>query len=170
MMANVIPMPPILKHEDVYYRYSEMVYRLALARCRNVSDAEDVLQDVFTRYVRANPSFDSAAHQKAWLIKTAINCSNPLLTSAWHRHTTGLDELTLGAGEYGMQDSAAEVYAAVMRLPIKLRTAIHLFYYEGYKVSEIAELTDSKPSTVKSRLSRAREKLENELKGELFDV
>ena len=168
--GNVIQMPPILKAEDVYYRYSDMVYRLALARCRSVSDAEDVLQDVFTRYVRSDPSFDSAAHQKAWLIRATINCTNSLLTSAWRRHTTPLDELTAGAEAVGSDDEAVEVYAAVLRLPKNLRTVIHLYYYEGYRVNEIAELTNSNTNTVKSWLRRARERLEKDLKGDLFDV
>ena len=168
--GSVIPMPPVVNHGEVYRRYSDMVYRLALARCRNVSDAEDVLQDVFVRYVRANPSFDSAAHQKAGLIRATINCSNTLLTSAWRRHTTALEGAALNIADGDEPDASAEIYSAVLRLPANLRTVIHLYYYEGYRVTEIAELTGAKVSTVKSRLLRARERLEKDLKGDLFDV
>lgn len=168
--GSVVPMPPVTKPEDVYYRYSDMVYRLALARCRNKSDAEDVMQDVFVRYVRANPTFESAEHQRAWLIKTAVNCSNSRLKSAWRCRTSAFTDELLNGSVNPPSDAACDVYAAVLRLPIDQRTAVHLFYYEGYKVSEIASLTGTTESTVKSRLRRARIKLEDELKGEYFDV
>ena len=58
------------------------------------------------------------------------------------------------------------VYRAVLELPRTYRTAIHLHYYEGYSVSEIASLTGAKEGTVKSWLSRGREKLAQALKGE----
>ena len=58
------------------------------------------------------------------------------------------------------------VYDAVMRLPEKYRTAIHLYYYEDYSVSEIASLMKTNESTVKSWLHRARGMLKEELGGE----
>ena len=167
--GNVIPLPPIQDPEDVYRRYSNMVFRLALARCRSRSDAEDVMQDVFLRYVRSKPKLDSAEHQRAWLVRATINCTNTLLSSAWHRHTELYDELSRIAPPCP-DENAADVYSAVMSLSKKQRTAVHLYYYEGYSVKETASLMETNDSTVKSLLYRAREKLEKELKGDYFDV
>lgn len=63
-----------------------------------------------------------------------------------------------------------DVYGAVLQLPQKYRTAIHLYYYEGYSVREIAQMTGSTEPAVKSQLFRARELLREQLKGEFIDV
>ena len=67
-------------------------------------------------------------------------------------------------------DTDNSVYNAVMQLPDKYRTAVHLFYYEGYSVEEIGKMTDTNPSTVKSHLHRAREALRRVLKEDEPDV
>ena len=165
----VISLPPLVDPEDVYRRYSGMVFRLALARCRSRADAEDVMQEVFLRYVRRDPKLDTAEHQRAWLIKATINCTNTLLSSAWNKRTALYSELTQLAPMLP-DENAADIYAAVLRLPKKQRTAVHLYYYEGYGVKEIASLMDVSESGVKSLLHRAREGLEKDLKGDYFDV
>ena len=72
------------------------------------------------------------------------------------------------AGELTAEDAVPDstVYDAVMKLPEKYRTAIHLYYYEDYSVREIAEAMRSTESTVKSWLHRARGMLKEELGGE----
>lgn len=162
---KVLRLPPLISAEEVFYKYSDMVYRLALNRCRCRDDAEDVMQDVFVRYVRRNPVFDSADHQRAWLIRVTINCTNSLLSSTWHKNTTALMEDI----PINMQDEW-DVYSSVLRLNKNQRTVVHLYYYEGYTVKEIAQLMETNPNTVKSWLRRARERLEQDLKGDYFDV
>ena len=149
--------------DTLFHTYGDMVYRLALVRTRSVADAEDVVQEVFLRCLRNNPSFESAEHQKAWLIKVAVNCSKSLLGSAFRRHAVPED----AAGELSAdpEEPDSTVYDAVMRLPEKYRTAIHLYYYEGYAVKEIAALMRTTESTVKSWLHRARGLLKDELGG-----
>lgn len=150
---------------EVLDRYSHMVYRLAFSRTKSRYDTDDVLQEVFLRYIRSAPDFSDEEHRKAWLIRITINCSKTLLSSAWFRKTAPMDD-TL----YVEMRDKSEVYYAVMELPIKYRTVIHLFYYEKYPVKEIAFLLGSKESTVKSHLHRARGLLKEKLKGEIFDV
>lgn len=157
---------PVNNDLDTLFRtYGDMVYRLALVRTRSVADAEDVVQEVFLRCLRNNPSFLSAEHQKAWLIKVTINCSKSLLGSAFRRHSVPED----AAGELVSEDDPPDstVYDAVMRLPEKYRTAIHLYYYEDYSVKEIASAMRTTESTVKSWLHRARGMLKEELGGEI---
>ncbi|MDO4565265.1 MAG: RNA polymerase sigma factor [Clostridia bacterium] len=156
--------PVALETEALFHAYADMVYRLALVRTRNQADAEDVLQDVFFRCVRKQPSFTDREHQKAWLIKVTINCSKNTIGSAFRRHTVSDEALLNRADETPLSDSG--VYDEVMKLPERYRTAIHLHYYEGYSVSEIARMMNANESTVKSWLFRARGLLKEQLKGE----
>ena len=159
--------PVPLELGALYEAYADMIYRLALVRTRNRADAEDVLQDVFFRCLRRQPAFRDEEHQKAWLITAAINSSKSLLLRADRRHGAGAESLEFLSTE---DDTDNSVYNAVMQLPEKYRTAVHLFYYEGYSVEEIGKMTDTKPATVKSHLYRAREALRRVLKEDEPDV
>ncbi|WP_297196285.1 RNA polymerase sigma factor [uncultured Flavonifractor sp.] len=142
-------------------RWGDMVWRLALARTRHIQDSEDVFQEVFSRFFRHQENLDSDEHRKAWLIRCTLNCTNTLLSARWRTHLP-LEEAVTQA----MEPEDREVYQAVLALPRKYRTALHLHYYEGYSVTEIAALTGAREGTVKSWLSRGREKLAVELKGD----
>ncbi len=61
--------------------------------------------------------------------------------------------------------TTTEVYPYVLALPQKYRTVIHLYYYEGYRVAEIAKILGASENTVKSHLFRARDMLREQLKG-----
>ncbi|MCL2695355.1 MAG: RNA polymerase sigma factor [Clostridiales bacterium] len=146
--------------ESLYAAYADMVYRLALLRTRSRADAEDVTQEVFFRCLRRQPVFLSAEHQKAWLLTVTIHCSANLLTTAFRRHTVGEESL---AGQAAQEGSDPWVWALVASLPEKYKTAVHLHYYEGYSVAEIARMCKTTESTVKSWLRRARLKLKEQL-------
>ena len=156
---------PVNNNLDVLFEtYGDMIYRLALVRTKNVADAEDVVQEVFLRCLKNNPVFQSAEHQKAWLIKVTLNCSKTLLGSAFRRHSVPEDAM----GELSSEDETPDstVYDAVLKLPEKYRTAIHLYYYEDYSVREIATVMRATESTVKSWLHRARGMLKETLGGD----
>lgn len=142
-------------------RWGDMVWRLALARTRHVQDSEDVFQEVFARFFRHEAELDSDEHRKAWLIRCTINCTNTLLSARWRSYLP-LEEAVLQA----VPAEDREVYRAVLALPKPYRTAIHLHCCEGYSVAEIAALTGAKEGTVKSWLSRGRERLAGALKGD----
>ncbi len=149
---------------EAFNKYSDMVYRLAFARVKNKYDADDILQDVFLRFIKYKQKVNNEEHAKALLIKITINCSKSLLSSSWFKRTEPLSE------NLGASDDSLETLDAVLRLPQKYRTVIHLHYYCGYSIDEIAKILSAKPSTVKSQLYRAREKLKPMLKGESFNV
>ena len=141
-------------------KYGDMVYRLALARTRNKEDAEDVFQDVFYKLSKKTPEFENKNHEKAWLIRVTINLSKNLFSSSWMRKMISLeDEIKFE------EECEQEVYFEVLSLPVKYRTAIHLFYYEGFTIKEIASILNLNENTVKTRLSRAKEKLKTKLEG-----
>lgn len=130
-----------------------MIYRVALHRLENTSDAEDVLQEVCLALMTKDPPEDEE-HLKRWLIRVTLNkCSN-LKRSFWRRKRESLD------------DYAHLEAAPVPSLPPELyelsendRTIIYLYYFEDYTVSEIAEILGKNVNTVKSSLQRARKRL-----------
>lgn len=144
-------------------KYFDTVYKLALARTKDVHHAEDITGDVFLKFMQTDKVFDSEEHVKAWLIRVTINCSHSLFSGAWFKKTVPLEE-TIPAE---MPEEESEVYLAVMRLPEKYRTVIHLFYYEEMSVAEISKTLGIGESTIKSQLSRGRNILKESLKGEI---
>lgn len=145
----------------VIEKYSNTVYRLAISRTKSIHDAEDIMQNVFIKFMDCNIKFESDDHIKAWLIKVTINFSKNLLTSAWFKKTTILDEDIVETIE-----EESKVYRFVLDLPTKYRTAIHLFYYEDMTTANIAEILNIKESTVRSQLHRARNMLKEKMKGD----
>ena len=144
---------------EVIDKYSDMVYRLALAQTKNKHDAEDLFQEVFLRYIAKPRTFESEEHRKAWLIRVTINRSRSFW-AAWFRKTETLDESLVA--ETKAEDDISEYLAL---LPQKYRPVIHLFYYEEMSVKEIGEILDAKESTVRTWLTRARSILGEKLRG-----
>ncbi len=143
-------------------QYAPAVYRLAYARTGSRADAEDVMQEVFLRVVKTRPVFTSEAHAKAWLLRVASNCASDLFRLPWRRREEPLEE-DMSAPEGPQEGSVTE---AVLALPASYRIPIHLYYYEGYSVAEISKIIGKSEGTVKSRLSRARGLLRDQLKEE----
>lgn len=103
------------------------VYRLAYARTGSRTDAEDVMQEVFLRLIKAKPEFASEAHAKAWLLKVASNCVGDLFRLPWRKREEPL-ETDMAAPEAPDMGSVTQ---AVLSLPAKYRIPIHLYYYRG---------------------------------------
>lgn len=153
-------------HRRLIEKYSSAVYRLGLSYLGNRHDAEDIMQEVFLRYLKKPRSFSSAEHEKAWFIRVAINCCKSFFTSAWNRKIVHLEDLSHLPAPEITDASNASVYEAVMALPPKQRLCIHLYYYEPLPIKEISSSTGIPESTVKSHLFRARASLEQKLKGD----
>ena len=147
--------------------YSNMVYRIAFMKVKTKEEAEDIYQEVFFKLTQKMPKFKSEEHKKAWLIRVTINISNNYLKSAWRRKKVDLDENI----EYIKDDSNnfSNVYDEVRKLPEDYRLVIYLYYYEGYKVSEISSIIKKNENTIKTWLSRARELLRQRFEGGFDD-
>ena len=139
--------------------YAPAIYRLAYARTGSRADAEDIMQEVFVRLLRAGPDFADRAHARAWLLRVAANCANDWFRAPWRRREGPLTD-SLPAPEH--EDGG--VVEAVLALPAKYRTAVHLYYYEELSVAEIAKIMGKSKGAVKSRLFRARALLRDMLK------
>lgn len=149
--------------EALVLKYEQPLYRTALAMLGNVTEAEDIVQDVFIKLYEFPGTFSSNEHEKAWLIRVTINlCKNRLRSSWWRKSAPLLDTLP------AKDPKQFELLEYVLSLPVKYRTVIHLYYYEGYSTKEIALLTGQKESTVRSLMSRARSQLKEKLGDDLY--
>ena len=146
--------------EKMIEKYSNMVYRLAMARTGNIENSEDVYQEVFLRLAKKLPEFKSEEHEKAWLIKVTINCSKNLLNSSFLRRRADIDENI----SFETQERH-DIYYAVQKLSSHYKTVIQLYYYESYSIKEISKILHTNENTIKTRLSRARKELEKIIQG-----
>ena len=147
--------------EEVVAAYQDTLYRAALAILGDAHEAEDAVQDAFLRWWERAPDFPDAARERAWLLKVTVNGCKSRLRAPWRRRTAPLLD-TYPAAE----PEEREVLEAVQALPPRDRAVVHLYYCEGYQTAEIAAMTGQREGTVRSRLSRARAKLRDLLKGE----
>lgn len=150
--------------ERLLKEYGNPVLRLAYSYLHNMQDAEDILQETLIRYLQSVPVFENSEHEKAWLLRVAVNLSKNRIDYNRLRETDELDEKL----QQEEREDLAFVWEAVRELPEHYREVIHLYYYEGYSTKEIAKILQSRESTVRSNLKRGREKLKAVLK-EAYD-
>ena len=141
--------------------YGNMILRYAYAYMHSLSDAEEVLQDTLIQFLWTAPAFESPAQEKAWLLRVTANLSKNRLGYNRRRQTDELNDELIGEE----REDLSFVWEAVKSLPSGQREAIHLFYYEGYSVREISDLTGLREPTIKTQLSRGRALLKDILEG-----
>ena len=146
-------------------RYADMVRRICMVHLKNESDTEDIFQTVFLKYVLHSAPFESEEHEKAWFIRVTINACRDLLKSFFRSRVVPLEEWTGSAAPAEQGPEGREVLAAVLALPAKYRGVVYLHYYEGYTAVEISGLLGKNVNTVYTRLTRARQRLQETLEG-----
>lgn len=144
--------------DRVYETYGPALYRFCLLQMKNPADAEDVLQDVFVKRLYQAPKFKSPEHERSWLYQVALN----LCRDEWRRSRRSELPLAAAAG-VSLPPEELSLLDQVSNLPEKQRTVLHLHYYQGYNLQEIARLLGVTVPTVKMRLKRGREALRKEL-------
>ena len=155
-----------------FRKYGDTVLRAAYACCGNYSEAEDITQDVFL-ILHSNPQdFESDEHMKAWLIRVAINMCKNLLKSACRNRQVSLEEQQEKGCDYAYCDGdekeqKEEILQAILNIKPVFREVIYLYYYEGYNTKEIGKIVGKNASTIRSRLAKEREILEQILKEEM---
>lgn len=144
--------------------YGDTIRRICFVHLKNYADVEDVFQEVFLKYILYTGEFESDVHEKAWLIRVAINACKDLLKSFFRKKVHSIEDVDIAP--FYLQEDEKELLDHVLRLPPKYKDVIYLFYYEGYTAVEIAKILGKKENTIYSWLSRARAQLKNELGGE----
>ncbi|MDF9843598.1 MULTISPECIES: RNA polymerase sigma factor [unclassified Paenibacillus] len=145
-----------------YEAYSDMLFRIAMVHLGRRQDAEEAVQDTFIKLMEKAPDFNDAEHQKAWLIRVLTNTCKTMLGRGWRKREVKLDGAEALAAD-GPEDLA--LLQLVMALPVKVKTVIHLYYYEDYSVQKISSILQISESAVKMRLQRGRQLLKLELEG-----
>lgn len=146
-------------------KYADMVLRLALTHLGNLADAQDVSQEVYIKLFKHQRPFNDAEHEKAWIIRVTINTCKDVIRSPWKKWFSPLVEIALPNNH----TASMEVVSFVLTLPRKYRMVIHLYYYEGYKTAEIAEILNLKEGTIRTQLKRAKELLKAKIIGGFDD-
>ena len=141
---------------SMYNRHIDMIYRLCFSFLKNKEDTEDAVQSVFVKYLKSGKKFENDHHEKAWFIVTASNICKDMLRQSWRRN---ISVETYDAIPDTEDPTDNEVYMAILDLPYKYKTVVYLYYYEGYKTHEIAEMLHKPSSTIRNHLTEARRHL-----------
>ncbi len=159
---------------ELFHGHSDRVFRLALSilgrGCE--AEAEDVAQEVFVRIHNSLKSFRGDAKVSSWIYRITFNQALNVKARARHRKPH-LDEGTLSnaataePGPHLMLETAERdraLSACIQGLPEVYQSALHLYYWLGASVGEVAALLEVPENTVKSYLHRARQLLDGMLK------
>ena len=138
-------------------------FLLALC-CGNKSDADDLAQDTLVKAYLSSAGYQNKKNFHSWLFKIAYNTF--LNHKASLRCTESIDEARalVSSANADAEFEHQDLYLALRTLPPKERSAITLFYLNGYNIKEIAAITETSEDAVKKQLSRGRDKLKEKLK------
>jgi RNA polymerase sigma-70 factor, ECF subfamily len=171
-------------HEEfsrVVETYSNKVYRLATNMLNNQLDAEDVLQETFIKAYRGIKSFDGRSKISTWLFRIATNealmilrrkqpnflsIDEPVETEEGEQEPVQIvDWCCLPENEYLSDETRVRLNGAIQTLPDNLRVVFLLRDINDLSTHEVAEVLGLSDTAVKTRLSRARLRLREELSG-----
>ena len=151
----------------IYDLYFNTVYKVCFLYLKNHSDAQDMTQETFCRMLHKPFCYESDEKTKAWLIVCASNMCKNHLKKWWVKYKLSYEDSLLQTDSQSIpQDESAaknEFYHLIMSLERKYLIPTYLYYYEGYKTAEIADMLHEKTSTIQTRLAKARELLRMEL-------
>ena len=145
-------------------KYGDMIRRICFIHLKKETDVDDIFQDVFIKYATKEITYASSEHEKAWFIRVSINECQSMLRR-WFRQKVDLsDDLS----KYGLETPAQhpEVLEAVLKLRDTYRNVVYLYYYEGYKITEIAEILNRSENTIHTWMKRAKQQLKEMLGGD----
>lgn len=151
-------------------QYGDMVQKICFIHMKQQCDVDDIFQTVFLRYAKG-PLFESREHEKAWFIRVTMNACKDVFKSWFHRHidlSSTLDDISDENSSLSYSQ-VSDLMQAVLSLPTHYRQVIYLFYYEGYKVSEIADILHKKENTIHTWLKRSKEQLKDILGGDYLE-
>ena len=148
---------------QIYNRHADTVYYVCYSFMKNKPEAEDMMQETFLRLIATGKHFENERHEKAWLIVTASNLCKNALKRHWRRDESLEDNPALSQQ---VVKSDNEVLDAILALPREYKTAVYMYYYEGYSGEEIARYLHCPHATVRTRLARARKMLKQMLGGD----
>jgi len=154
---------PTSTFEEIYERRFDMLYRVCFSYMKNAADTEDVVSQVFEKLLKNGLAFESIAHEKAWLLRTAINQCKDYLKNL-RRSFVNIDDYENLEAKNPLPDN--DLLKAVLQLPERYKDVIYLYYYEGYSSAEVAQILKKPQSTIRSHMREARILLKGVLEDE----
>lgn len=157
--------------DEIMNQYGQEILQLAYSYVNNKAIAEDLTQDIFVKCYKNLHTYSGKSKLRTWLWRIAINHCKDFHRS-WYAKNVVIagEEMPSNGTKKELVEQAViqkeeddELIAAIMKLPIKYREVIYLFYYEELPLKEIVLVTDTGLNTVKTRLRRAKELLKEEL-------
>ena len=146
--------------EELVAQYQGSVLRMCFLYLCDKTLAEDAVQETFVKVYRGLSNFHGQSSIKTWIMKIAIHTCYDMNHSGWFRHfDRRITPEMLPEAAVPFEERDEVLITAVMRLPIKLREVILLFYYQGFSIQEIMDSLGVSQSTVTGRLKRGRDKL-----------
>jgi RNA polymerase sigma factor (sigma-70 family) len=176
---KIINLEPKSRDEMVKYvfdHFGEEIKRLIFTYVKNFSQTDDVFQEFLITVYQKFDSFKGESQLKTWLYRIAINKCKDYLRSPIHRlqfATNKIMDATYNKSpeqHVVLEESEKEIIEAVLSLPIKYREIFILRFYKSLSIKEISELIGVNESTVKTRLSRGKSKLEKLLGGDYIEI
>lgn len=131
--------------------------------------AEDAVQETFLKAYKSMNAFRGDCSEKTWLMRIAVNTCRDMRRSAWFRHVdqkVEIEDVQSSVLQIDEDDDAEEVAFAVVKLPVKYKEVILLYYYQDMTLKEIADALGIGISSVSERLKTARAKLRKVLEKE----
>ena len=145
----------------LFDRWHGMVYALALSVTRSPQDAEDIAQEVFLSLLERSPA---PGKERPWPARVTVNRCRDLLRSPWRRRRADLEEADR-AGLTFSQPEEGVLYQALGELEPEARALLHLRFYEGFSVAELARQFHTTPPALSARLYRAKRQLRRRMEG-----
>lgn len=139
---------------DKYYLYKNTIYSIAFSYVHNTVDADDVVQDVFMKYLNSNEQFKDNDNEKYWLIRVTINTCKSFIKKAWKQKVNLDDDQIIHTPD--KQNTDISLFEIVYNLPQIYKEVIILYYYENLSIIDISKTLKISISAVKKRLERAR--------------
>ncbi|MBY6036779.1 sigma-70 family RNA polymerase sigma factor [Fictibacillus nanhaiensis] len=151
--------------------YQDKVIRLAYTYVKDRKLAEDLAQEVFVKCFVHKESFRSESSVKTWVYAITVNLCKDYLRSGWKKYIHVIDRLGKSKQSPSLtpeltivQKSEHEALAdEVLRLPLKYREVILLYYYKELSVLEISHVLNKKEPSIRTLLQRGREMLRRKM-------
>lgn len=144
-----------------YHLYGNLLFRIAIIFLGNKADAEEA----FAKLLYKAPIFENGEHEKSWMIRVITNICKNMVRSVWHKRVIKTNDIEV----YCEAKADLLIIESVLKLPVKYKAVIHLYYYEDYSVKQISEILKISESAVKMRLKRGRELLKFELEDDFYE-
>lgn len=147
--------------EQLYQKYFNVVYKICFLYIKEQTATYDMVQETFEKMIKYKPKFETEEKAKAWLIVTASNLCKTHLNKWWNKKRVPYEPEMENITEQSFENIGLK--EMIDKMEYKYSVLLFLYYYEGYKIREIAEMLKEKESTLKARLVKARKILKLEL-------